>query len=375
MNNQTLLVLILTMEGVIVVSLCTLFYQLLRQQGRILLRLDDLENSATRGLGTEGGCAELQPMGLRVGAQFPAFHYPDLAGRVVGLKDFEGGRALLVHWSAECGFCAAIAKDLVLLEDAFTKAKVQLVLLSRDDASTSRKQAKQLGLRSPILLAKDGSEARELFYNFGTPAAYLLDEQGRVAHGLVVGSGGVLSLARQAITRTERKRLPGEQPLTESRIERTGLKVGTLAPGFLLPDLRGHMISLGDYRGRKLLLVFTDPHCGPCDQIASGLARLHQEHQTNDLALVMVGRGDAEENRKKAKQNAFDFPVVLQKKWELSKQYGIFATPVAFLIDEEGIIARDVAIGVDAILELAQHVLLTSHESQVSETSLSSRSM
>jgi len=63
----------------------------------------------------------------------------------------------------------------------------------------------------------------------------------------------------------------------------------------------------------------------------------------------------------------------VQRKWELSKQYGIFATPVAFLIDEEGIIARDVATGVDAILELAQQALLTSHESQVRGPSLSSK--
>jgi peroxiredoxin len=112
-------------------------------------------------------------------------------------------------------------------------------------------------------------------------------------------------------------------------------------------------------------LVFTDPHCQPCDEIAPELARLHRQHQANGVALVMVGRGDAEENRKKAQQNGFDFPVVLQKKWELSRQYGIFATPVAFLINEAGIIARDVAIGADAILELAQHDLMRSLVSQV----------
>ncbi len=78
----------------------------------------------------------------------------------------------------------------------------------------------------------------------------------------------------------------------------------------------------------------------------------------------MVGRGDAGENRKKARENEFDFPVVLQKKWELSKQYGIFATPVAFLINEEGVIARDVATGADSILELAEQGL-RSPESRV----------
>ena len=353
MNNQALLILVLTMEGAILISLYSIFYQLLRQQGRILLRLDDLEQSATRGLGTVAESAELQPIGLSVGAPFPAFRYPDVAGRIFGLQDFAGKRALLVHWSAECGFCAAIGKELVVLEDAFTKAKAQLILLSRNDGSASRKQAEQLKLKSPILLAKDGSEALELFDDFGTPAAYLLDEQGRVARPLVVGSGEVLTLARQLAAGTERKRLPGERALAESRIERKGLKGGTPAPGFRLPDLSGRTVSLEEYRGRKLLLVFTDPHCGPCDQIASELARLHREHQANVLQVLMVGRGEAEENRKEARQNGFDFPVVLQKKWELSKQYGIFATPVAFLINEEGIIARDVATGADAILELA----------------------
>jgi len=71
----------------------------------------------------------------------------------------------------------------------------------------------------------------------------------------------------------------------------------------------------------------------------------------------MVGRGSAEENRRKAKESEIAFPIVLQDKWKLSKQYGIFATPVAFLIGEDGIILKDVAAGVDAITALAQEGL------------------
>ena len=66
----------------------------------------------------------------------------------------------------------------------------------------------------------------------------------------------------------------------------------------------------------------------------------------------MVGRGEPEENRRKAEAFGVEFPVVLQPGWRLSKQYGIFATPVAFLIDEEGVIERDVARGPTEILEL-----------------------
>jgi peroxiredoxin len=66
----------------------------------------------------------------------------------------------------------------------------------------------------------------------------------------------------------------------------------------------------------------------------------------------MVTRGDLEENRSKADRHGFRFPVAVQDRWNLSKEYGIFAMPVAFLIDEEGMIVRDVALGVAEIRSL-----------------------
>jgi len=73
------------------------------------------------------------------------------------------------------------------------------------------------------------------------------------------------------------------------------------------------------------------------------------------LALILVGRGNSEENRRKAQQHGFQFPIVVQERWKLSKEYGIFATPVAFLIREDGVIAKDVAVGTDAILALTRN--------------------
>jgi peroxiredoxin len=151
----------------------------------------------------------------------------------------------------------------------------------------------------------------------------------------------------------KRRRLPGERPLSESRIERNGLKPGTPAPVFALPDIRDRgTVSLAGRRGKKVLLVFSDPHCGPCEELAPHLIRLHDQHRNNGLDLLLVGRGEPEENRKKAEEHGFEFPMVVQKKWELSKEYGIFATPVGFLIDENGMIESGVARGIEEILAL-----------------------
>jgi hypothetical protein len=43
----------------------------------------------------------------------------------------------------------------------------------------------------------------------------------------------------------------------------------------------------------------------------------------------------------------------LQKLWQVSRLYEMFYTPMGYLIDEHGVIARDVAVGPDAILALA----------------------
>src|SRR5262245_14550477 len=46
------------------------------------------------------------------------------------------------------------------------------------------------------------------------------------------------------------------------------------------------------------------------------------------------------------------FRILIQQQWEISRRYAMFATPIAYLIDEQGVIARDVVVGADAILEL-----------------------
>ena len=66
----------------------------------------------------------------------------------------------------------------------------------------------------------------------------------------------------------------------------------------------------------------------------------------------MISRGEPKENRAKVKEHGLTFPVVLQQQWEISRRYAMFATPIAYLIDEAGITAHAVAVGTDAIQDL-----------------------
>jgi peroxiredoxin len=99
-----------------------------------------------------------------------------------------------------------------------------------------------------------------------------------------------------------------------------------------------------------VLLVFSDPKCGPCDLLAPQLEQLAR--RTPGTHVLMISRGEEEANRAKAAQHGLTFPIVLQRQWEISREYGKFATPIAYLIDAEGIIAKEIAIGVEPILAL-----------------------
>ena len=129
------------------------------------------------------------------------------------------------------------------------------------------------------------------------------------------------------------------------------LLAGETAPEFTLPRIDGGELSLIDLRGGRVLLVFSDPNCGPCDDLAPRLQELHDTRP--DLQVVVISRRDADATRAKGESLGLSYPIVMQEQWEISLKYGMFATPIGYLIDEQGALLSDVAVGVDPILALA----------------------
>jgi methylamine dehydrogenase accessory protein MauD len=132
-----------------------------------------------------------------------------------------------------------------------------------------------------------------------------------------------------------RWRLEQLEATTPTRMGRAGLKVGRKAPDFTLPSVNGAEVSLHDYCGRKLLLVFMQPGCGPCHRVMPELNRLHG---AGEPEVLVVQNGELDTACKWAQEHRPSFPVAVQDRYALSKKYEIFATPFAFLIDEHGII-------------------------------------
>src|SRR5207244_2396873 len=168
------------------------------------------------------------------------------------------------------------------------------------------------------VLLQEKLEVYTAYQANGTPTGYLIDEEGRIAGELAVGAEALLALVQAPAGScldgqpgAARPRGKANRGLHTSKLVRDGLKAGTPAPAFRLPRLDGGELALEEYRGRRVLLVFSDPHCGPCDQLAPQLEQLHRWR--TDLCVLEVSRRDPEANHQKVQQLGLTFPVVLQK--------------------------------------------------------------
>ena len=332
-------------------------YQLVRQNGRILLRLETIEGHLeSRG---ESRPAEQRRKagGLPITIVAPDFELPDLTGVRRKLSEFRGRDLLLIFFNPKCGFCSKMAGDLAALPPNGDHGKAVPIVVTTGDAEENRQFMDRHGIRCVVLLQKEMEVANQ-FQARGTPMGYRIDANGRIASELTVGSEALLQLVDRPHHHATGKTgngspshgKPVDPSLARSRINRNGLKAGTTAPDFRLPRIDGGELSLSDLRGQCALLVFSDPNCGPCDELAPQLEKIHQERP--DLQVLMVSRRDAEATRAKAIKLGLSFPIVMQDQWEISLKYAMFATPIGYLIDEQGLIQSDVAVGVRPILAL-----------------------
>src|SRR5262249_58108781 len=123
-------------------------YQLVRQNGRILLRLEAIE----RQLGARAPAQRREPAGLPVGTAAPDFELPDLSGARRKLSDFRGRDVLLIFFNPKCGFCTKIADDLAALPLEADSGRAMPLVVTTGDRDENRKLVERHGIRCVVLL-------------------------------------------------------------------------------------------------------------------------------------------------------------------------------------------------------------------------------
>ncbi len=126
----------------------------------------------------------------------------------------------------------------------------------------------------------------------------------------------------------------------------------TPAPAFSLPDLSGELITLKTLLsfGSPVLLLFSDPECGPCNSLLPEVSRWQRDY-ANKLTLTLISQSTPEANRAKASQYGIGL-VLLQQNREVAEAYQAHGTPCAVLIHTDGTLGSSPACGAEQIREL-----------------------
>ena len=69
------------------------------------------------------------------------------------------------------------------------------------------------------------------------------------------------------------------------------------------------------------------------------MPELNRLQAAGEIQVLVVNNGELKATRTWAVEARARFPVAVQERYSLSRQYEVFATPFAFLIDERGVIA------------------------------------
>ncbi len=173
-----------------------------RNNGELLDRVEGLESQARdlrRELFPETEPKRLEP--LPIGTDAPAFELPDLnyGQRLTSLAQFRGSRVLLIFFGANCGFCDQLAPRLATLAPDGKGAPLELVVISSGGAKANAKFIELHHVRCPLLLDGEKQEVAQAYQVDGTPEAYLIDAEGKIASARAVGEPEIFQLLKKEV--------------------------------------------------------------------------------------------------------------------------------------------------------------------------------
>lgn len=119
-----------------------------------------------------------------------------------------------------------------------------------------------------------------------------------------------------------------------------GSALGEPAPDFALADLNGRQLSLSQFRGRKVLLVFWASWCPPCRAEMPSLQRLNDNPAVEGLTILAVNAGETKERVAAfVARHRLTLPVLLDREGEVQRLYRAYQLPLAVVVDGQGRIA------------------------------------
>ena len=138
--------------------------------------------------------------------------------------------------------------------------------------------------------------------------------------------------------------------LTVATTAGAALQVGEPAPGFTGIDTRGNSHKLSDYRGKRVILEWTNHDCPYVRKhYSSGNMQKQQQAATGEgavwLSIISSAPGKqghvtpAQADALTVQRNAAPSAVILDETGDIGRLYGAKTTPHMYIIDTDGKLA------------------------------------
>lgn len=134
------------------------------------------------------------------------------------------------------------------------------------------------------------------------------------------------------------------------------LKEGSKAPAFKAPDQNGNMVSLSDFKGKKLILYFYPKDDTPgCTSQACNLKDNYNDLIKKGFQVVGVSVDSVKSHKKFEEKYELPFPLISDEEKKIVDKYNLWGekkfmgrtymgtTRTTFLIDETGVIRKIIA--------------------------------
>ena len=131
------------------------------------------------------------------------------------------------------------------------------------------------------------------------------------------------------------------------------LEVNASAPNFSLADKDGNMVSLADFRGKKVVVYFYPKDNTPgCTRQACAFASNYEEFKSRDIVVIGISKDSAKSHQKFAEKYELPFILLADPElaaikaydvWQEKKLYGKVSMGVVratYIIDEQGNIEK-----------------------------------
>lgn len=293
--------------------------------------------------------------GLPAGSLLNDCELPDLRGRHMTFSQWRGQRIAVVFIQPDCPYSARLIASIAA--DSAINTAMQLIFVTTGDVEGNRELVASIPAGIPVLL-QDGIDLAHRWRVPETPGGYLIDASGVTETEILRGESVIL----KSLGLTAGDGPTGATPLVPKLAPfPKPIPPGSPAPVDAIPLHPCGSLNLAGQTYERTLIVFSDPGCAPCRVFAPVLAA-ETRRLPERVNLVMLSRGSDEANLAFVRDFTPPYPISFQRDGKLSRAFGVVDTPAAMLVNGDGTIAAEPAVGSAAILALIKRAAPRAHD-------------